>query len=149
MKELYLKYKEVITYIIFGVLTTLVNFASFWLFNRILGERLYLVNNIIAWVIAVIFAYITNKLFVFESKSWRANTVFKEVAEFLGARIFSLIIEEGGLWLFVDILNFDSFSFSVLGFEITGKLIAKVVLAVIVVILNYIFSKFIIFKKEK
>lgn len=149
MKKLFEKYKEIITYIIFGVLTTLVNFVSFWIFNKVLGENLYLVSNIIAWIISVVFAYVTNKLWVFESKSRSPKVVSKEIAEFVGARLFSFLLEEGGLWLFVDIMNFDKFSFTLLGFTITGKLIAKVLLAVIVVILNYFFSKLIIFKKKK
>lgn len=148
MKRLFEKYKELITYVVFGVLTTLVNFVCFWLFNKILGEKLYLLSNIIAWVISVIFAYVTNKLWVFESKSWKPSVIGREIPEFVGARVFSLLIEEGGLWLFVDVLNFDKFGFTLLGFDVTGKLIAKVVLAVIVVILNYIFSKLVIFKKK-
>ena len=149
IKDILKKYKEPILYVLFGGFTTVVNFLVFYLMNRAAGEEFYLVNNIIAWLAAVIFAYITNKLWVFESKSLAVKTVFKELAEFFSARIFSLGVEEGGLWLFVDKLGFDSFSFSVFGFEVTGKLIAKLVLAVIVVILNYFFSKFIIFKKNK
>ena len=68
IKELIVKYKELLLYLIFGVLTTLVNLASFWIFTKILGEGLYLINNAIAWVVGVIFAFVTNKLFVFESK---------------------------------------------------------------------------------
>ena len=149
IKSVLNKYKELILYVLFGGLTTLVNFVVFYLLNIATGEEYYLVNNVIAWFAAVIFAYITNKLWVFESKSLAVKTVFKELAEFFSARIFSLGVEEGGLWLFVDKLGFDSFSFSLFGFEVTGKLIAKLVLAVIVVILNYFFSKFIIFKKNK
>ena len=96
----------------------------------------------------MVFAYVTNKLWVFESKSWKFRVLLKEVPEFFAARVFSLCVEEGGLWLFVDKLGFDKFSFSLFGFEVTGKLIAKVLLAVIVVILNYFFSKFIIFTKR-
>lgn len=149
MKKLFEKYKEVITYVVFGVLTTLVNFAVFWVFTKICGEKLYLLNNAIAWILSVIFAYITNKLFVFESKSWKPKVLFKEIPEFFLARVFSFALEEGGLWLFVTVLKFDRFSFSLLSFEITGQIIAKVILAVIVVILNYFFSKFVIFKKKK
>lgn len=149
MKKLFEKYKEVISYVFFGALTTLVNFVSFWLFNKILGENLYLLNNVIAWFISVLFAYVTNKLWVFDSKSWEIKIVAREAAEFGAARIFSLAVEEGGLWLFVDLMNFDKFSFALGGVDITGKLIAKVVLAVIVVILNYFFSKFVIFAKKK
>lgn len=148
IKELLKKYEELILYVVFGALTTLVNFIAFWLLNRALGEKLYLVNNIIAWFVSVIFAYVTNKLWVFESKSWAPKILLKEVPEFFAARLFSLAVEEGGLWLFVDKLGFDRFSFTVFNFEVTGKIIAKVVLAVIVVILNYFFSKFVIFAKK-
>lgn len=149
IKELFKKYEELILYVVFGGLTTVVNFISFWAFNKILGEDLYLVSNIVAWFISVVFAYVTNKLWVFESKSWSFKVLVKEVPEFFLARVFSLAVEEAGLWLFIDKLGFDAFHFSVLGFEVTGKLIAKVVLAVIVVILNYFFSKFVIFAKKK
>lgn len=149
IKQLFIKYKEVITYIVFGVLTTLVNFAAFWLLNRIFGEHVYLLNNAAAWIISVVFAYVTNKLWVFDSKSWNIKIVVREVAEFFAARLFSFGVEEGGLWLFVDKLGFGEYSFTLLGFEITGQIIAKVILAVIVVILNYFFSKFIIFAKKK
>ncbi len=149
IKELLIKYKELLSYLIFGVLTTLVNLASFWLFTKILGDDFYLVNNAIAWVVGVIFAFVTNKLFVFDSKNWNIKTAGKELVEFVGARLFSFGVEEGGLWLFVDLLGFDEKSITVLGFTITGQIIAKLALAVIVVILNYFFSKFIIFKKSK
>ncbi|MFR6512259.1 MAG: hypothetical protein ACLUP7_09205, partial [Eubacterium sp.] len=71
-----------------------------------------------------------------------------EVLGFAAARLFSLGVEEVGLIVFVELLNFKSISFSVFGFDLTGTLIAKVILAVIVVILNYFFSKFVIFKKK-
>ena len=148
MKRLFIKYKELITYVIFGVLTTAVNFVTFWLMNLVLGEKLYLLNNVIAWIVSVAFAYITNKLWVFESKSWKLKVIGKEIPEFVGARLFSLAVEEGGLLLFMNVMHFDRFAFTLLGFNVTGTLIAKVILAVIVVILNYIFSKLIIFKKK-
>lgn len=149
IKELFIKYKEVIVYVVFGVLTTVVNFVVFWIFSKILGDDLYLVNNAVAWVISVIFAYVTNKLWVFDSKSWALKIVAKEVVEFVAARLFSFGVEEGGLLLFVNVLGFDEYSVTLFGFEITGQLIAKVILAVIVVILNYFFSKFVIFAKKK
>ena len=149
IKGLLNKYREFILYVLFGVLTTLVNFIAFWLLNRTIGETAYLVNNAIAWFIAVVFAYITNKLWVFDSKSWAFKVVIKEIPEFFLARVFSLLVEEGGLWLLIEKMEFDRFSFTVLGFDVTGKLIAKIVLAVVVVILNYFFSKFIIFARKK
>ena len=144
-----MKNKEIILYVLFGGLTTLVNFFAFWLLNKTAGEEAYLVNNAAAWLIAVVFAYITNKLWVFDSKSWAFKIIGREIPEFFLARIFSLFVEEAGLWLFVEKAGFDRLSFSALGFEVTGKLLAKAVLAVIVVILNYFFSKFIIFAKGK
>ena len=149
IKELIVKYREIITYIIAGGLTTLVNLITFQVFNNLLGQEKYLISNIIAWIVGVIFAYIINKLWVFESKSWQVNVILKEIPEFVGARLFSLFVEEFGLWLFVDKLRFDRFSFDLFGFNINGKLISKLVLAVIVVILNYVFSKLVIFKTKK
>lgn len=148
IKKLFVKYKELITYVFFGVLSTVVNFVAFYIFNLILGSSLYLATNIIAWFFAVAFAYVTNKLWVFESKSWAANVVVKDVLGFAAARLFSLGVEEIGLVVFVELLKFKNISFTLFGFDITGSIIAKVILAVIVVILNYFFSKFVIFKKK-
>ncbi len=149
INKLFNKYKEVILYVVFGVLTTLVNFIAFWLFTKICGEKLYLLNNAIAWIISVIFAYITNKLFVFESKSFNFKVLMKEISSFVVARLFSFGVEEVGIWLFVDILNFGERSVTIFDFTITGQMVAKILLAVIVVIMNYFFSKFIIFAKKK
>ena len=143
---IFIKYKEIITYIIFGVLTTVVNFFAFWFFTKIFGENLYLVNNAIAWVVGVVFAYVTNKLFVFESKSWNLKLITKEITGFLGARIFSFLIEEGGMFLFISGLGLGEKSLELLDFTITGQFIVKILLAIIVVVLNYVFSKFFIFK---
>lgn len=149
MKKLIKKYKEIILYIFFGVLTTIVNFVIYFIMNALLGEDMYLVSNVIAWIGAVTFAYITNKIWVFESKSRESKTLLREIGEFVSARLLSLGIEEAGLYIFVDLLKFSTFSFSFLRLTITGDVIAKVIMQVIVVTLNYIFSKFIIFKKVK
>lgn len=151
LKRLYKKYEQLIKYVFFGALTTVVNLAAFKIFDVILGKKLFLVTNVIAWVIAVIFAYVTNKLWVFESKSWKGSLVVKELFGFLGARLFSLGAEELGLWLMIDALNMGEYQgFDILSFNIDGNFIAKVIMQIVVVILNYVFSKFIIFaKKEK
>lgn len=149
IKKLFLKYKEIISYVFFGVLATIVNLVSFKLFELILGERLYLVTNVVSWLITVIFAYFTNKLWVFESKSWKANVVIKELIGFFGARIFSLVVEEAGLWLMIDICHMGNISWDILSININGNMIAKIIMQVVVVILNYVFSKLIIFKKKK
>ncbi len=148
IKELLLKYKELIVYLIFGLLTTVLNLFTFWLFTKLLGEELYLLNNAIAWVVAVVFAFVTNKLFVFESKSWAVKIAGKEFLEFIGARLFSFGIEEGGMWLLVDALAFGEKEFNVFSISISGQVIAKIIVGIIVVIINYFFSKFLIFKNK-
>lgn len=149
LKKLYKKYEEIIKYVIFGALTTLVNLVIFKLFDKILGAHLFLVTNVIAWIGAVIFAYITNKLWVFESKSWRGKVVVKELIGFFGARLFSLGVEELGLWLMIDVLKFKNITgFSLLSFKFDGNFIAKLIMQIVVVVLNYFFSKFVIFAKK-
>lgn len=146
--------KETVLYIVFGVLTTLVNFVAFKLFTVLFdsvssGIGVH-ISNILAWVIAVAFAYVTNKLFVFESRSWKTNVIAKEIPSFVAARLFSLGVEELGLIVFVNLLHFDekTFTVPVISFALSGEMTAKLILAVAVVILNYFFSKLIIFKKK-
>ena len=148
IKNLIIKYKELIIYGVFGVGTTLVNFLTYKLFNMLLGVEYYLLSNIIAWFVSVIFAYVTNKLFVFESKSWNIKVVAKEVPSFFAARVFSFLVEEAGLFLLVDVLGMKDFGVDILGFTISGNMISKVILAVVVVIVNYVLSKLVIFKKK-
>ncbi|MCM1114634.1 MAG: GtrA family protein [Clostridium sp.] len=149
IKKLFLKYKEPISYIFFGVLTTIVSLASFKAFDMLLGKKLYLITNIFSWLLAVIFAYITNKLWVFESKSWKAGVVGRELISFFGARVFSLIIEEAGLWLMIDACHMGNINWNILSFGVNGNMLAKLIMQIVVVILNYIFSKLVIFKKQK
>ena len=140
--------KELLSYLFFGVLTTLVSIVTYEISNIILGADLYLISNIISWVIAVSFAYVTNKLWVFESKSWTFSVIKTEIAAFVLARVFSLILEEVGLYLLIDVMALKEFSAVAFGFTLTGALISKLIMQVIVVIANYLFSKFIIFKKK-
>ncbi len=148
IKKLFEKYKEVISYVFFGVLATVVNLVSFKIFNAVLGAHLYLLTNVISWLITVIFAYFTNKLWVFESKSWKAEVVIKELIGFFGARIFSLVFEEAGLWLMIDIMHMGKISWDIFSFNLDGNMIAKIIMQVVVVILNYVFSKLVIFKHK-
>ena len=149
IKELILKYKELIIYVFFGVLTTVVNLGVFWLFSRLLGDDKYLVTNVIAWLAAVSFSFLTSKIWVFKSRIWNFKVLFKEITSFFAARIFTLGIEELGLYFFVDILSFSEISIKLLFLEIGGELIAKALIAGVVVVVNYIFSKLIIFRKKK
>lgn len=131
--------KETISYLVFGVLTTLINIVVFKLAERELllfieDKPAALTANIIAWVLSVAFAFITNKLFVFESKSMNFRLVLKELYSFVIARLLSLAFDEG--FMYVAIMFMDS-------------LIAKIISNVFVVIINYVLSKFFIFKKKQ
>lgn len=142
IQELYTKYKEIIMYLIFGVGTTAVNWLIYTVIVVVGKEVNLTIANMIAWVGAVAFAYITNKLWVFESKSWNPKIVWKELGMFLGARIFSGAFE---IALF-PVLVWMGMNQSIFGVE---GMLAKIVIGVLVVILNYVFSKLLIFKKKK
>ena len=141
---------ELIKYLFFGVLTTVVGIGSFKLFDWLIGEKLYLISNVLSWIMAVSFSFITSKLWVFESKSFKKEVVFKEALSFAGARLFTLGVEELGLFLLISVAGMKNFAgFKLFSVGINGNLIAKIIVSVIVVILNYILSKFLIFKKKK
>ena len=142
------KLKEILSYLFFGFLTTLISILTFGIFNAALGEKLYLISNIFSWVISVAFAFVTNKIYVFRSLEWNVKILRTELFGFVGARIFSLVLEEAGLFLLMDIIKFNSFETRVLSFSITGGFISKIIMQIVVVITNYFFSKFIIFKKS-
>ena len=129
--DLYKKYKEIINYLIFGGLTTVVSIATYALFAKVFHID-YLISNVLSWILAVLFAYITNKIFVFESKS-KKN--IKEITSFFFFRIVSLVMEMVILYIFVDMLHIDD-------------LITKIIAQVIVIISNYVFSKVFVFKKD-
>lgn len=128
------KYKEILLYLVFGVLTTLVNIVSYYLFTRLLNLDPY-ISNTVAWILSVLFAFVTNKRFVFESKEKSWKIVLKEGISFLGFRLLSLGIDMGSMFVMLSLCKIDD-------------MIAKIIANVIVVILNYIFSKVFIFKKE-
>lgn len=140
--------KETVTYIIFGVLTTAVSFVTLKIFDMLLGKDLYLLSNTVSWIMAVAFAFVTNKLFVFESKSWKSGVIKKEIPSFLAARIGSYFVEQGTLWLFMSALGFDEKVFDFIVIKLSGLMTAKLIASVLVVIINYILSKFIIFTKK-
>lgn len=140
--------KEFINYTFFGILTTLVNLISFWLLKLIFGAQNYLWVNVLSWFLTVIFAYVTNKLWVFESKKWEFAVVKKEASSFFVARLFSLIIEEVGLYFLVDILAFGEWNIKFLKLKLSGLITAKLIIQIIVIVSNYLFSKCFIFKKQ-
>ena len=141
--------RETILYIIFGVATTAVNYAVFHLlYNVLWSQSRSLTANAIAFVAAVIFAFVVNKLFVFESKSWSAATLKREIPSFLAARIGSFGIEEAGLFLAEKVLRLGGVvAVTVAGMALDWITIVKIGLAFVVVALNYVFCKLIIFKK--
>lgn len=146
--DFYKNHKEVLLYLFFGVLTTLVDTLVFMLFDWLYSGALYGLSTFLAWLFSAIFAYFVNKLWVFEVKSWKKDLVLKESLEFFCARGFSLGISELGMFLLVDVWGFGKMGFELLGISITGNLIAKVIMSLIVIVLNYFFSKLIVFKKE-
>ena len=123
----------------------MVSIVSFAIFNAILGEDMYLISNLISWIIAVVFAFFTNKNFVFSSKANDRKTLLTEGGKFLSARVLSLGLEELILWLMLDVLGMSSL---ILISFITGEIIAKTVATIAVVIANYFISKFFVFKKK-
>ncbi len=123
------QYQEIILYGIFGVLTTVVNIIVYWFFARFIGVN-YLLSTAIAWILSVLFAFITNRLYVFESKN---QNIWKEMYLFFTFRLLSGLIDFIDMYLFVDVLHFDD-------------MVIKIVSNVIVIVLNYVFSKLFIFK---
>ena len=141
--------RETVLYIIFGVATTAVNYVVFYLlYNVLWSQSRSLEANAAAFVAAVIFAFVVNKLFVFESKSWSMDTLKREIPSFLAARIGSFGIEEAGLFLCEKVLKLGGVIAITLGGVVLDWItVVKVALAFVVVALNYVFCKLFIFKK--
>ncbi len=130
------KYKEIITYLVFGVLTTVVSLATYYLcvytFLNPSNPIELQIANIISWTFSVLFAYVTNRKYVFQSKN---KKILKELFSFVSSRILTLILDMGIMFLWVTVLN-------------GNDKIAKLFVQVIVIIANYIFSKIIVFKEN-
>lgn len=137
IKELYLKYKEIINYLIFGVLTTIVSLLTYYLLvftildpNNAIELQ---IANIISWITCVTFAYITNRKYVFNSKD---KNITKEIIKFYSSRLTTLFLDMTIMFIFVTKL------------ELNDKII-KIIVQVLIIILNYILSKLLVFKKNK
>lgn len=136
IKRLLIKYKELIRYGVCGLITTAINVIAFHVCYEICGIQL-LISNTIAWILAFLFAFISNKLWVFESKEWIGKKAVTEMVGFLVARLATLVLDTFLMWLMVDMMTMN------------GTL-SKVISNVITIVMNYLASKFIIFKnKEK
>ena len=129
--DLYFKYKEIINYLIVGGLTTLVSIGSYAIYRIFIPS--YVTCTVLSWITAVLFAYVTNRIFVFESKE---SKVLIEFIKFVGCRLFTLGSELLTMWILVDLLNINDY-------------IAKVIVQFIIVVLNYVLSKLLVFKKNK
>lgn len=134
LKKLFVKYKSFIAYAVFGVFTTIVNIVVYNVCYAKLGMSNTL-SNIFAWILAVTFAYLTNKVWVFDSKSWAWETLRREIPTFVSCRIATGVMDIVIMYICVDIMGWHA-------------LLMKMMSNVLVIILNYIFSKLIIFKKR-
>lgn len=131
VKNIYNGYKEIINYLIFGVLTTLVSIITYAIFTRLFNIN-YNISNVLSWILAVSFAYITNKVYVFNSKD---KNIIKSIIKFFTSRITTLIIEIIFMLIMVDILKFND-------------MVCKIIVQFIVIVLNYVFSKLFVFNKK-
>ena len=158
------KFQELFWYFVFGVLTTLVNLIVFAVLDKLIDaewpvtifkwkfDLFYLFVQAVAWVAAIVFAYVTNKLFVFHTK----GNVLREFLSFVAARLFTFFAFELGLFSLSVMLMENTFKMpkddlliKVFNFEVTNIYIVKVFIAVFVVIANYVFSKLFVYKKKK
>ena len=135
IKDLLIKHKSIIMYAIFGVLTTAVNMVSYHICFKMAGIQ-NVPSTIIAWILAVTFAFVTNKLWVFDSRSFDAKTLNHEIPTFFGARLATGILDVVIMFVTVDLLNWNA---------TVWKLISNM----LVIIINYVASKLLIFKKDK
>ena len=128
------KYYDILSYLFFGVLTTVVNYLIYLPCYNLWGFSAS-VSNVIAWVVAVAFAYLTNKPFVFRSNDWSAKTVIPELTKFVGCRLGSGALETVIIFVTVDLLSWN------------GN-IMKLFTSVMVIVVNYLASKLLVFRKK-
>lgn len=133
LKAMIIKYQESLLYLIFGGLTTVVDFLIYVVMTDLVHIN-YLISNVLAFSGAVVFAFVTNKLYVFKSHSFESRRLFYEVTTFIGARLFSLVVNMVILYVFVEWVGLDD-------------LLVKIAASVVVVMMNYVISKWLVFKK--
>ena len=124
------KYEEALRYLVVGVIGMIISVFTYWLCRKF--EMHYVVANVISWIITVIIVYVLNRKYVFKSKSGK---IIREFTSFVVVRIFTLFLETGTIWLVVDAVHGD---------DVVGKFLGQFV----VIVSNYLFSKFFIFKKK-
>ena len=129
------KHREALLYLFFGGLTTLVSILSFWLFTAGLGLN-ELVANVLSWILAVLFAYLTNARWVFDARPQSAGERLGQLLRFYAGRLVTLGVEELLLWIFITRLGLPAMP-------------VKIAAQVVVIVLNFVISKLLVFKKEK
>ena len=134
-RPFYQKHKEIFLYLLFGVGTTFVNLLVFHAFTAWIVLDV-LVANVLAWLAAVLSAYVTNRTWVFTSRARGIRAVLGEILAFFGGRVFTLLFEEAMLWFFIKRLGLHTMA-------------VKLVVAVVIVILNYVISKLLVFRKKQ
>ncbi len=132
IKQYWDKYKDVILYLVFGVFTTVVNIVSYWVCAHVFGMSV-MASTVIAWALAVFFAYITNRTMVFHSSATEKGEILKEIGSFFACRLGTGVVDWVIMFVFVNVLHFND-------------MIVKIAANFIVIVLNYILSKFVIFK---
>lgn len=148
IRALLRRHREIVSYVFWGVMTTAVNYVAYLLLTGGLHVY-YLTSNVIAWAVSVLFAYFVNKLFVFESRDWAWRVALRELWQMTASRLFTLVLEMGILWFFVDLLRCGQLTVPLPGGALLhGDAVVKLGANVVVVIVNYVLSKFIIFKKK-
>ena len=129
------RHREVLLYLFFGGLTTVVSIGSFWVFNDVLHTNEHVANTV-SWLLAVCFAFFTNRLWVFQATTSGAKEFGKQMARFYGGRIATFLAEEVIILVFITWLNFPA-------------LIVKIVAQIVVLLLNYVVSKLFVFRANK
>ena len=135
IKSLFKQYREPILYIVFGGLTTIVSFVSYWILVDVCRIH-YMVSTVLSWVISVSFAYVTNRRWVFESRASGTKAVIREMLSFFACRIASGLMETGMMFVGVDLLR-------------ANDKIVKLIANIFVILANYVLSKAIVFRKKR
>ncbi len=130
----YKKHKSVLLYLFFGALTTVVSILSFFIAGTVMGINVHIANTI-SWVLAVTFAFVTNRIWVFDAKCETKKEFFVQARDFYAGRLATYFVEELILLVFVNLLSFN-------------QDIVKIVAQFVILVLNYIVSKFFVFKKK-
>ena len=135
IRNLYHQQREIILYLIFGVMAFCLNVGIFAFFHSAAGMNVLLANAV-SWLLTVLFAFFTNRIYVFQAGSGGLSVLFRQMLSFCSGRFITLLVEEAILWLFISVLDFTSIP-------------VKIAAQIVVVVLNYIISKWIVFSKKE